>query len=212
MGRREEKREATRQEILTAASELFRTNGYDATSVDDIVLAANVAKGTFYYHFEAKEDLVLALQEAELKRAAEHSRAKLAGGESPMKVLFEFVSDASHWTEANSDLARALFKQKFKMMARHHHGEGGTEESPVQAGPPPSIKIYFFDFIMEILTAAQKRNEIRDDVATQDLARIVIAVVMSARMSFLLDGTQDTMAATVQRSLNIVLDGMKPQT
>lgn len=210
MGRREEKREATRQEILTAASELFRTKGYDATSVDDIVLAANVAKGTFYYHFEAKEDLVLALQEAELKRAAEHSRAKLASGESPMKVLFEFVSDASHWTEANSDLARALFKQKFTMMARHH-GEGGSKECPMQAGPPPSIKIYFFDFIVDILSAAQKRNEIRDDIATQDLARIVIAVVMSARMSFLLGGTQDTMAETVQRSLNIVLDGMKPQ-
>ena len=63
MGRREEKKEATRQEILSAAAELFRTKGYDTTSVDDIVLAANLAKGTFYYHFQKKDDLVMALQE-----------------------------------------------------------------------------------------------------------------------------------------------------
>jgi AcrR family transcriptional regulator len=43
-----------RGDRLAAASDLFKNRGYDTTSVDDIAEAADVAKGTFYYHFEKK--------------------------------------------------------------------------------------------------------------------------------------------------------------
>jgi len=48
---------------MDAAERLFLDKGIAATSVDEIVAAAGVAKGTFYVHFESKEQLLIALQQ-----------------------------------------------------------------------------------------------------------------------------------------------------
>jgi len=47
---------------MDAAERIFVHKGVAATSVDEIVIAADVAKGTFYLHFESKEHLLGALQ------------------------------------------------------------------------------------------------------------------------------------------------------
>lgn len=52
------KSEARTGEILDAAERLFAVKGYDATTVNDILSAANIAKGTFYYHFRSKEGVL----------------------------------------------------------------------------------------------------------------------------------------------------------
>src|ERR1700733_9358855 len=55
--------EIRREELLDAAEQLFLTRGIAATSVDAIVGGADVAKGTFYLHFQSKEHLLAALQQ-----------------------------------------------------------------------------------------------------------------------------------------------------
>lgn len=209
MGRREDKREATRQEILNAAAELFRTKGYDSTSVDDIVLAANLAKGTFYYHFQKKDDLVLSLQESQLKEAAGIARDALARGESPRKVLFSYLSEAAKWTEDNSEIVRAIFRHKFEKMK--------TPCPPGEHGPAPSIKAYFFDLLIEIIESAQKAGELRSDMRAEEIAQVVVPVVMSARMSWLMGGRgpvggePESLAVTMERAMRVLLDGLVPR-
>lgn len=46
--------------LLEAALNVVRTKGYGATRVEDICAAAGITKGSFFYHFESKEDLALA--------------------------------------------------------------------------------------------------------------------------------------------------------
>lgn len=58
---RREKTQATRRQLLDAASKIFAANGYDATGVADIVAAAGVSVGTFYHHFSSKNALFEAL-------------------------------------------------------------------------------------------------------------------------------------------------------
>lgn len=48
---------------MAAAEALFLEKGFAATSVDEIVRLADVAKGTFYLHFRSKDDILLALRE-----------------------------------------------------------------------------------------------------------------------------------------------------
>jgi TetR/AcrR family transcriptional repressor of nem operon len=48
---------ATRLRILDAAQRLTMGNGFAATSVDDIIAAADTTKGGFYNHFPTKQDL-----------------------------------------------------------------------------------------------------------------------------------------------------------
>lgn len=48
-------------EIVQAASTLFRTKGYAATSMDDVRECAGVSKGGLYHHFSSKEHLLRAV-------------------------------------------------------------------------------------------------------------------------------------------------------
>ena len=47
-----------KNELLDAAQELFFTKGYKQTSIESIIKKIGVAKGTFYYYFKSKEDLL----------------------------------------------------------------------------------------------------------------------------------------------------------
>lgn len=55
--------EVRRSELLDAAARLFIAQGVEETTVEEITLAAGVAKGTFYLHFASKPEIVIALRE-----------------------------------------------------------------------------------------------------------------------------------------------------
>ncbi|MDF9814944.1 TetR family transcriptional regulator [Streptomyces sp. SPB162] len=56
---RERKKQKTRQSIRREAYRLFAEQGYEATTIDQIVAAAEVSHSTFFRYFPAKEDVVL---------------------------------------------------------------------------------------------------------------------------------------------------------
>lgn len=55
--------EERKNEILDAANALFAQKGFDGTSTNDILEKVGIARGTLYYHFKSKEDIMDALIE-----------------------------------------------------------------------------------------------------------------------------------------------------
>lgn len=53
--------EERRNEILDVAERLFATKGFDGTSTNDILEEIGIARGTLYYHFKSKEDILDAM-------------------------------------------------------------------------------------------------------------------------------------------------------
>lgn len=51
----------TRLTILQKAFDLIYANGYQTTSIDDIIATTKVTKGAFYYHFKSKDEMGLAI-------------------------------------------------------------------------------------------------------------------------------------------------------
>lgn len=64
-----------RNEILDAAEQLFVTRGFDKTSTNDILEQVGIARGTLYYHFRSKEEILNAMieriTESLVKKASE---------------------------------------------------------------------------------------------------------------------------------------------
>ena len=52
------KGERRKQELLQIAYRMFISRGYENTSVDEIIEEAGIAKGTYYYYFETKEQML----------------------------------------------------------------------------------------------------------------------------------------------------------
>jgi len=63
-GLRARQAEATKELLIEAARDLFTHQGYAATSIDDIIGQAGVARGALYHHFPGKEALFKAVYDA----------------------------------------------------------------------------------------------------------------------------------------------------
>ncbi len=90
VSRWDKKKQATREALVAAASELFREKGFAETTVQEITDAADVSERTFFRYFESKEDLLLP-DLIELFRAAESELARRPPGEPPLEALHEAV-------------------------------------------------------------------------------------------------------------------------
>lgn len=60
--------EERKEEILDVAEKLFGTKGFDHTSTNDILEGVGIARGTLYYHFRSKEEILDAVIERLTKR------------------------------------------------------------------------------------------------------------------------------------------------
>ncbi len=56
-----QKKQLTKKKIVTAAWKLFYKQGYDDTTVDEIIREAGTSKGTFYHYFDGKDALLSSL-------------------------------------------------------------------------------------------------------------------------------------------------------
>ena len=76
-----------REEILDAAEELFVTKGYEQATTVDIMQKVGIAKGTLYYHFTSKEEILDAL--------IERARSFDASGAGGVHSFLAFMDDAA---------------------------------------------------------------------------------------------------------------------
>lgn len=61
-GLRERKRRDTFERIAQTGLELFIAKGYEATTLDDIAVAAGISRRTFFHYFKSKDEILLAWQ------------------------------------------------------------------------------------------------------------------------------------------------------
>lgn len=86
MGRRERKKEMTRQALLRAAIVLFGDRGFDGTRIEDITERVDLAKGAFYNYFDSKETLLAELI-FEGIGILEQEHFSAPGGDDPLEGL-----------------------------------------------------------------------------------------------------------------------------
>lgn len=98
------------QRLLAAATRLFAEQGYDRTSVQEIVEAAGVTKGALYHYFGSKEDLLHEVYARVLRLQQERLDAFANADEPVEKRLRDAAADVVVTTIENLDDASIFFR------------------------------------------------------------------------------------------------------
>lgn len=196
LGRRERKKEETRQAILAAASELFKEKGYEATAVDEIVNRADIVKGTFYYHFESKEQVLVNLRFDAIARAMEQAEKALETGNA-VDALGVLASHMAKWSQDNPELAK-VFYAKAPALAVSLNSSGPRPSAPL------ALKI------AEIIRRGQADELFRIDLQALSMAEMFMFMLFHAQMAWVADGQCDSAVERVQQWVDVLLHGMCP--
>src|ERR1700728_629769 len=101
-GLRERKLAQTRRTLISVAMKLFVERGFDATSIEEIAAAAQVAPRTFYRYFPTKEDVVFTdgLAEARVRECLAERQVGGADVERVARALCEAIVEDADRVEA----------------------------------------------------------------------------------------------------------------
>jgi TetR/AcrR family transcriptional repressor of nem operon len=155
--------DSTRERILNAAARLFHEFGYNATSVQDIVNAAKVPKGSFYNHFKSKEELAIAASDS----------------------FYPFVLSLLELENESSPVGRLrkYFRLTLKEMRRYQYVRGclvGNFASEI-TNATPALKKRVAEHLDEatrriavVVLQAQQAGEMDPALPTMDLSRFIL--------------------------------------
>ncbi|MEU9432224.1 TetR family transcriptional regulator [Streptomyces sp. NPDC048252] len=166
---RERKKQRTRDALLRAAVELFTSQGYDGTTVDEIAAAVDVSQRTFFRYFAGKDEAALALVEMTVERFVEAVRAR-PPHEPPLEALRQAVLEG--WYSINevveSVVPVELYLRMYRviestpvLLAAHLRRSVEVEEDlarviaereglDVDADPRPRLAVAVFSGVMRV--------------------------------------------------------------
>jgi AcrR family transcriptional regulator len=189
----QERSETTTRQIVAAARQRFRRDGYAGTSIDAVVADAGVTKGAFYHHFDTKDDLFEAVF------VVEHEE------------LFARILDAS------GGRARDRKARAFAGFRAFIQGSLDPEVQQVTLIDAPSV--LGWTKMREVegrYGLALLREGIREAVAEGDMRRHDPAVLSHLLQGTLCEGAmyiareadQKAAARKVERELKLLVDGL----
>jgi AcrR family transcriptional regulator len=164
--------EETKQKIVDAAVELFETNGYNATRIEDIAKRTGMTRGPVYWHFKTKDDLYMSifeLFEKRLNRLFEESEGKTS---TPLERL--------RWLIINMITRHDIlvgFRQ-MKMIAVSNLKHNKTSKTLQKMGE--GVAANYLSALTRIIEECIDTCEIRKDVNTEHAAWLTAFFITGA--------------------------------
>lgn len=118
--RHDGERSPMEERIIASAVELFAEQGFDATTVQQVVDRAQVTKGALYHYFDAKDDLLYEIYHA-LIGSQTAALERIAGaGLAPADTVRAILVDVVRTTVARLSEAKVFFREAHKLDAERH--------------------------------------------------------------------------------------------
>ena len=173
MSLRERKKIATKMKIIEKAVELFKKNGYDQTSMEEIAESCMLSKGTIYNYFAEKRQLVAEYFELFFKQSAV---GYIAGSNKSIVDDFKYIAEfyLKIATE-NKDLAKIYFTSK--------NVAGFVENQSLNK--PDFNEHSMGNVIYQRLKKAQNENEIKKDISVLLVTKIFRTIIMNIMLNTL---------------------------
>jgi AcrR family transcriptional regulator len=149
-----------RRRLLGAAAEEFAARGLEGANINEISLAAGLAKGTVYNHFASKEALFLAVVAEACELAAAGSHTVPAEAPTRERLRAALASDVE-WARGHEPFARVLVREVLSADPRFY-------PRVLEAAAP------FISRVREILVDGVERGEVRADISVDELALVFV--------------------------------------
>lgn len=183
-----------RGRILTAAVELFAAQGYDGTSVSQVLARANVAKGGFYHHFASKEALLYEVYGDLITRQLAAMESILARGLPAAETLRALITDLVVSTAESAQQALVFWREMHKLgserseqyrrQRRRYHdavrrlvrdAQATGEFAPI--APADTITFTLFGVVNELPTWYRPSGRKRPAQLADEIADFVLAAL-----------------------------------
>ncbi|MFI8201520.1 ScbR family autoregulator-binding transcription factor [Streptomyces sp. NPDC085937] len=164
---RQVRAEKTRATIITAAADLFDRQGYESTSLSDIVEHARVTKGALYFHFAAKEDLAHAVLELQSVTCRRLARDTAPQGRTSLEALMRLTFCVARMSAEDPVLRAGL-----------RLATGGTRPRPPLSHPFTE----WLDIVTARLEGAVEESDVHPDVDIDVVAHSLVCFFVGTRV------------------------------
>lgn len=147
----------TKKKIVSAAWKLFYEQGYNGTTIDDIVSESGTSKGSFYHYFSGKDDLLSSLAylfDEKYEELEEVMTDSMSGTEKMLflnKELFRMIDDSISIDLLKQLLSSQLMTKNEKSLLDHNRT--------------------YFRLLRAIVMDGQKNGEISDKHSANDIVK-----------------------------------------
>lgn len=190
----------TRQRIFETARRLIMEHGFENVSVDSIVEAAGVAKGSFYVHFESKDALAVDLVNEYTQKADINYRSFLStvsAGSSACVMLLMLAEKISDFIETGIGV------DNMKVLYKTHL----TKVMDTTSALSYSREIY--KLFSEVLEKGMKQGELRGDLSADSLSRHLILAIRGITFEWCIRYPDFDLKEQILEHFRILLYGLK---
>ncbi|MGO2303633.1 MAG: TetR/AcrR family transcriptional regulator [Providencia sp.] len=107
-------------ELMNSAEKLFLSKGFVNTTVSEIVLSADVAKGTFYHYFQSKNDIMDALRTRYMDWYLDNIENYLIGQKTASSKLKYWCENSVKYYVEKQQIHDMLFHDEYHGRANNH--------------------------------------------------------------------------------------------
>ncbi len=172
-GRRARRRRELRERVVEVARELFTRQGFEATTVEQIAEAADIAPATFFNHFQSKRGVLAVMTSQVVDYVGSLVESHLSGDLPIGEQLEGLATDAGQQIAENQHIARDVVLELVRMEA--------SPEDP----SPYLARVH--EPVTAALAAGQARGEVRRDLDTEFLSEMVVGALNAAVTHWLSD-------------------------
>lgn len=209
MSLREDKKRAQRHRILEVCGKLFRSRGFDETTIDDIVVDVGISRQTFFNYFPSKEWVLRELGMEWLALQARQSLERQDAHESGdlMPRLRELLVGQLRAMEADREFMTLVFTRSGLFFPTG--SDIGTPDDAVRIDRTRGA----FTVIAAGVRTAQERGELRPDVDPFQVAEIYVAIFYVTSRLWLTNywGKQEALEERIFAAIDIMMNGLRPK-
>lgn len=191
--KRQARAEATRRKIIDAAVDLFADVGYGDTALADIVKAAHVTKGAFYYHFNSRE----AVAEAIIDESNERVAAAYADATREPRPALEKLIVGSYAIAGAIQSDKLVGIGNLLVQSLSQIGDAGSKVYP-----------RWKSAFVEEANAAAAAGELRGGMSADDVGEAIYVSMVGCQL--LSDAMGDDPYDRLARAWHIVLQAVVP--